>query len=77
MTPPELRKLLKDMNLSQLELADFLIQNKFYVYTNQQYSQSIISKLLRADFLTERFRNHVRVVLQQHVDLLQTLANKA
>jgi transcriptional regulator with XRE-family HTH domain len=69
MTPHKLRKLLKDMNLSQLELADFLIQNKFYVYTNQQYSQPIISNLLRADFLTERFRNHV--------DLLQKFANEA
>jgi hypothetical protein len=77
MTPPELRKLLKDMNLSQVALFKMLRKNKFYEYQGKKYSPPTVSNLLRADFITERFRNHVRVVLQQHVDLLQTLANKA
>jgi hypothetical protein len=76
MTPPELKKLLKDMNLTQVALAEMLRRNKFCEYRDSQYSQAVISKLLAANCITERFRNHVRVALQQYVDLLQKLTNE-
>jgi hypothetical protein len=77
MTTTELKQLLRDMKISQLELTEILNQNKFTAHKKQPYSTWFIYRTINGDILTERFRNHVRVALQQYVDLLQKFANEA